>query len=58
MTLEAAVRDLKEGLEGMGFRDADFRQSNWIRLKVLSRLREDGLLDEKLRWAPAGRNGR
>jgi nucleoside-diphosphate-sugar epimerase len=59
VTLEAAVKDLKEGLEGMGFRDADFRQSNWIRLKVLSRLREDGLLDEKLRWKrEAGSNGR
>ncbi len=50
VNLEAAVRELKEGFEAMNFRDADYRNSSLIRLNVLTSLRNQGLLDEKLRW--------
>ena len=42
---------IKNGLEKMQFNDQNFRESEYIRLKVLSRLREDGLLSEQLEWA-------
>lgn len=46
-----AIRDLKEGLETMEFRDANFRQSTYMRLRVLTRLRERGLLNANLEWS-------
>jgi nucleoside-diphosphate-sugar epimerase len=49
--LESAIRGLKEGLEGMGFADGNFRNSQFMRLKVLTHLRERGILDEQLRWS-------
>ncbi len=48
--LEATIRQLAEGLKGMGFADANFRQSQFIRLKVLARLRDEGELDQGLSW--------
>ena len=48
--LQRTVIELKEGLEAMGFREKDFRNSNFMRLKVLDFLRTHGLLDDKLRW--------
>lgn len=50
-TLATAVADLSDGLRGMAFKDADFRQSNLIRLKVLSDLRTSGRLNDNLEWA-------
>lgn len=49
-TLEDTVRELQYGLESMGFKDSDFRNSNLIRLKVLNQLRSNGLLNENLEW--------
>ena len=49
--LIASIRELKDGLEAMEFKDGDFRNSKYIRLKVLTELREKGLLNEKLEWA-------
>jgi len=49
--LLAAVRDLKAGLETMGFNDPDFRASQYIRLNMLKRLRAGGQLTDQLRWA-------
>lgn len=49
-TLIDSIKELHSGLESMEFKDSDFRNSNLIRLKVLARLRSDGLLDEKLTW--------
>jgi nucleoside-diphosphate-sugar epimerase len=46
-----AIRGLKQGLESMHFVDPNFRQSQFMRLKVLARLREEGILDDQLRWA-------
>lgn len=49
--LVSAIRGLKEGLEAMGFADGNFRNSQFMRLKVLTHLRERGILDEQLRWS-------
>jgi nucleoside-diphosphate-sugar epimerase len=48
--LITAIRELKNGLEAMGFRDDNFRNSNYMRLKVLTSLRDKGLLNNNLRW--------
>jgi nucleoside-diphosphate-sugar epimerase len=48
--LLTAIRELKDGLEAMGFKDANFRSSKYMRLKVLTMLRERGLLDQNLEW--------
>jgi nucleoside-diphosphate-sugar epimerase len=48
--LETTVLELKEGLESINFKERDFRNSNFVRLRVLDSLREKGLLDDKLRW--------
>ena len=38
----------------MGFADVDFRKSKFMRLNVLSDLRDRGLLDADLAWVPTG----
>ncbi len=48
--LRAAIEELKEGLENMGFGDAEFRSSPLVRLVVLQDLRERGLLTDQLEW--------
>jgi nucleoside-diphosphate-sugar epimerase len=48
--LQKTVIELKEGLEAMGFKEKDFRNSNFMRLKVLDFLRSRSLLDDKLMW--------
>ena len=45
-----AVRGLKDGLEAMKFDNADFRNSDFMRLKVLTGLRDRNQIDENLRW--------
>ena len=49
-TLLSAVQDIAEGLRTSGFADAEFRKSNYIRLKVLGDLRKSGRLSETLYW--------
>lgn len=49
--LPAAVQELRDGLEAMGFEDAEFRSSEFMRLHALRRLRRQGLLNEKLEWS-------
>jgi hypothetical protein len=48
--LEEAIRDLWNGLTGMGFRNPDFRDSELIRLTVLEDLQRRGLLTDELAW--------
>jgi nucleoside-diphosphate-sugar epimerase len=48
--VQDSARALIEGLRGMGFARADFRQSDYIRLKVLAGYRDRALLDDQLRW--------
>jgi nucleoside-diphosphate-sugar epimerase len=45
-----SIRDLKEGLERNRFNNADFRNSDFMRLKHLTRLQNLGLIDEQLQW--------
>lgn len=49
--LMTTIKELKDGLEAMRFKDGDFRDSEFMRLKVLIHLRSKGLLTEKLEWA-------
>lgn len=48
--LSDTIMELKNALEGMHFHDADFHNSQFIRLVVLDRLREKGLLNDRLEW--------
>lgn len=49
-TLSKAIEELQEGLEGMKFRDGDFRNSRLMRLKVLTHLQEINEIDSELNW--------
>jgi nucleoside-diphosphate-sugar epimerase len=60
MDLKASIKELKNGLEEMQFKDPDFRNSNYMRLRVLKDLRRNGYLDKNLEWhnnASAGKTG-
>jgi nucleoside-diphosphate-sugar epimerase len=48
--LKSAVLELKAGLEKLRFADSHFRDSDFMRIKVLSRLKDEGLLNPDLRW--------
>jgi nucleoside-diphosphate-sugar epimerase len=45
------IKELRDGLEAMGFADTKFRESNYMRLNMLNQLRAKGLLNENLEWA-------
>src|SRR5690606_23160238 len=49
--LQDAVLDLQRGLAEIGFSDADFRNSDYMRLNVLNRALESGRLQPDLRWS-------
>jgi nucleoside-diphosphate-sugar epimerase len=48
--LQSTVKDIRDNLIEMKFNDPDFRNSQFIRLKVLNRLHEKGLINQKLEW--------
>lgn len=48
--LDATIQELRDGLEAMTFREQNFRNTNFMRLKIIDTLRERGCLDEQLRW--------
>jgi hypothetical protein len=50
VVLDQSIRELRSGLEAMGFRDAKFRESKFMRLNILLELRKKGLLNDKLEW--------
>ena len=50
VTLEQAISELKAGLESMAFGDGDFRNSQFMRLKVLEKHIAEGRLTDSLRW--------
>jgi len=50
LDLPSTITELKNGLENMKFKDEKFRDSRFMRLKVLTHLRETNLLSEKLEW--------
>ena len=49
--LNATIADLRTGLESMGFNDPDFRNSKFMRLKVLTDLQNRHLLNDRLEWS-------
>jgi nucleoside-diphosphate-sugar epimerase len=49
--LKSTILELKAGLEAMHFNNPDFRNSRFMRLKVLSELRAGNLIDDKLEWS-------
>jgi nucleoside-diphosphate-sugar epimerase len=49
-TLADAIAELRDELTKMGFRDANFRSSQLMRLQVLALLRESGQLTADLEW--------
>lgn len=50
-SLDQAISEIKAGLEMMHFSDANFRASQFMRLKVLEKHIDDKRLNEQLRWA-------
>jgi UDP-glucose 4-epimerase len=52
--LAGSIRRLKDGLQAMGFGDADFRNSQLMRLRVLERHISEGRLLPDLRWTREG----
>ncbi len=49
--LYATVSGLRDGLRAMNFDDGNFRNSHYMRLKVLTDFRQKGMLDDRLRWS-------
>lgn len=50
VSLNQTIKELKDGLEAMNFKDGNFRNSRFMRLKILTHLREQGFLNEDLGW--------
>ena len=48
--LRTTIYELREGLEKMQFDGQEFRNSKYMRLKVLTDLKNNGLLTETLNW--------
>jgi nucleoside-diphosphate-sugar epimerase len=49
--IDTAVLELKTGLEAMNFADGNFRESNYMRLKMLESHIRNGTLSDDLTWA-------
>jgi nucleoside-diphosphate-sugar epimerase len=48
--LTGTISEIKDNLTAMDFNDPDFRESQFIRLRTLARLRKQGLLNDNLEW--------
>jgi nucleoside-diphosphate-sugar epimerase len=48
--LITTIKELNDGLVGMRFKDEDYHNSNLMRIKVLTKLRQAGLINEQLEW--------
>lgn len=49
--LKSTILELKEGLERAHFSDQAYRESQYMRLNVIERFREEGLLTDSLEWS-------
>jgi nucleoside-diphosphate-sugar epimerase len=49
--LKSTILELKEGLERARFNDLAFRESQYMRLNVISKFRETGMLTDSLEWS-------
>ena len=50
MSLQKAVKELRQGFIEMKFQDSNYRESQYMRIKTLTGLQQLGLLDKQLRW--------
>ncbi len=50
VSLQQSISEIKSGLESMGFADKGFRESRFMRLKVLDGHIAQGRLNERLEW--------
>ena len=50
--LRQSAEELARGLKAMGFSDPKFRESQFMRLRELNRLREEGRISGSLEWLP------
>jgi len=48
--LKSTILELKEGLERVNFSDKVYRESQYMRLNVITKFRDAGLLTDKLEW--------
>jgi hypothetical protein len=48
--LITTVKEIKDNLVAMGFNDPNYRESMFIRLRVLDYLQKNGLLNSNLEW--------
>lgn len=48
--LAQSISELKTGLQKIRFSDSDFRESQFMRLKVLARHSDKGLINDRLEW--------
>ncbi len=48
--LQTTINEIRDNLIAMNFNDPNFRESKYIRLKVLSKLQEKGYLNNSLEW--------
>jgi nucleoside-diphosphate-sugar epimerase len=48
--LDSAICGLRDGLKAMKFDNADFRNSDFMRIRVLTGFREKNRIDENLKW--------
>jgi nucleoside-diphosphate-sugar epimerase len=49
--LYSTIKELYDSISAMKLEDRNFRNSNFMRLKILAGLRENGYLNENLSWA-------
>jgi nucleoside-diphosphate-sugar epimerase len=49
--LKSTILELKEGLERARFNDQAYRESQYMRLNVINKFREAGLLTDNLEWS-------
>jgi hypothetical protein len=50
MTLDTTIEDLITGLKNLNIEESDFRNSRFIRLKVLQNLIDNNILSDQLRF--------
>ena len=49
--LKTTILELKEGLQRAGFQDPAYRESHFMRLNVIRKFREEGILTDTLEWS-------
>ncbi len=48
--LAESIQELKSGLEFIGFKNREFRNSRYMRLNILMDLKQKGLINDRLEW--------